>query len=85
MRMINFKINDHPANDFHHCNKILKNKDYIKLLNCMFAKNVLARNCLSNFQGTFKLANNLHQDHTRHAANNSVILKQPQTQFYGIY
>ena len=54
----------------------------------MFVKNALARNCLSNFQGTLKLANNMHQHHTMHeavAANNSVILKQPQTQFYGIH
>ena len=69
----------------HSCNKILKITDYVKLLNCIFVKNVLARDCLSNFQGTFKLANFMHQHHTRHAANNSVILKQSQTQFYGIH
>ena len=51
----------------------------------MFVRNVLARDCLRNFQGTFKLANNIHRHRTRHAANNSVILKESQTQFYGIY
>ena len=85
MRIINFKTNDHPVDAFYHCNKIPKVTDYIKLLNRMFVKNVLARNCLSIFQGTFKLANNMHHHHTRHAANNSVILKQLQTQFYGIH
>ena len=85
MRIINFKTNDHPADSLYHFNKILKITDYTKLLNCMFVKNVLARDCLSNFQGTFKLANNMHQHHTRHAANNSVILKQSKTKFYGIH
>ena len=50
----------------------------------MFVKNVLVRDCLSNFRGTFQLANNMHQHRTRHAANNSVILKQSQTRYYGI-
>ena len=75
MRIINFKTNDHPVDAFYDRNKIQKVTDYIKLLNCMFVKNVLARNCLSIFQGTFKLANNVHQHHTRHAVNDSVILK----------
>ena len=79
MRVINFKTNDYPADKVYHCNKILKIRDYIKLLNCMFVKNILARNCLSNFRGTFKLSNNMHQHHTKHAANNSVILKQSKT------
>ena len=46
---INFKPNDHSADALYHSNKILKITDYIKLLNCMFVKNVLARDCLSNF------------------------------------
>ena len=81
-RTFNFKTNDHPPDVFYHCIKILKVlKNYIKLLNCMFVKNVLPRNCSSNFRGTFKLAINMHQHHSRHAANNFVILKQSQTQF----
>ena len=59
MRIINFKLNYHPADELYHCNKILKITDYIKLSNCMFVKNVLVRNCLSNSQRTFKLANNM--------------------------
>ena len=85
MRIINFKPNDHPTNALYHSNKILKITDYIKLLNCMFIKNVLARDCLSNFRETFRLANNMHQHHTKHAAKNYVTLKQSKTQFYGIY
>ena len=68
MRIINFKTRDHPADALYHCNKILKITDYIELLNCMFVKN-----CLNNFQVTFELANNMHQHHTRHSANNSVM------------
>ena len=79
MRIINFKPNNHPADALYHSNKILKITDYIKLLNCMFAKNVLARHCLSNFQGTLRLAKNMHQHSTRHATNNFVILKQSLT------
>ena len=38
MRTINFKVNDHPADELYHFNEILKITDYIKLLNCMFVK-----------------------------------------------
>ena len=87
MRTINFKTNDHPADELYHCNKILHIRitDYIKLSNWIFVENVLAKDCLSNFKGTFKLANNMHQYYTKHAANDSMILKQSQTQFYGIH
>ena len=54
MRLINFEPNDHPADALYHSNKILKVTDYIKLLSCLFVKNILARHCLSNFQGTFR-------------------------------
>ena len=64
---------------------LLKITDHIKLLNCIFVKNVLPRHCLSNLQGDSRLANNIRQHSTRHVANNSVILKQSQTQFYGIH
>ena len=75
MRTINFKPNDPPADVLHHSNRILKTTSYIKLLNFRFAKNVLARRCLGNFQGTTRLANSIHQHSTRHAANNSVKLR----------
>ena len=45
MRIINFKPYDHPADAHYHSTKTLKITDYIKLLNCMFVKNVLARDC----------------------------------------
>ena len=84
LRIINFKPFDHPADPLYHSNKILKITDYIKLLNCMFVKDVLSGNCLSNFEGTFKLATNIHQHRTRHSTNNAVTLKHSQTQIYGI-
>ena len=43
MRRINFKPYDKPADALFHSNKILKITDYIKLFNCIFVKNVLAR------------------------------------------
>ena len=49
MRTVSFKPNDHPTDAIYHSNKILKIKDYIKLLKRMFAKNVLTRDCLNNF------------------------------------
>ena len=50
MRVTNFKANDHSADELYHSNKILKITDYTKLLNCMFVKNVLSRDCVSKFQ-----------------------------------
>jgi len=50
----------------------------------MFVKDVLSGNCLSNFEGTFKLATNIHQHRTRHSTNNAVTRKHSQTQIYGI-
>ena len=85
VRIINFKPNDQPAGALYHSNKILKITNYIKLFNYIFIQIVLARHCLINFRGTVRLANNMHQHSTRHVANNSVILKQSQTQFYGIF
>ena len=46
MRIISFKPNYDPADAFYHSNKFLNITDYIKLLNCIFVKNVLARHCL---------------------------------------
>ena len=73
MKIIKFETNDHPADALYDCNKILKITDYIKLLNCIFVKNI------------HQIANNMHQHCTRHATNNSVKLEQSQTQFYGIH
>ena len=69
----------------YHFNKFLKNTNYINFHNFVFVKNVLARHCLGSFQRTFRLANNIHHHSIKHAANNSVILKQSLTQFYGIH
>ena len=45
IRIFNFITSDHPADTLYNCNKVLKITDYIKLLNCIFIKNVIARNC----------------------------------------
>lgn len=80
-KISNFKHNDHSTDALYHSNKILKITDYIGLLNFMFAKNALARGCLSNFRGAFRLANNTHHLCTRHAAKVSVILKNHKNRF----
>ena len=85
LRIINFKPYDHPADSLYHHNKILKITDYIKLLNCMLVKEILAGHSLSNFQGIFQLAANTHHHNTRHADKNTVALKQRQTHTYGTY
>ena len=56
MRIVNRKPDDRTADArLYHSNKIQKITDYIKLLNCTFVKNILARDCLSNFRVAFRL------------------------------
>ena len=52
---------------------------------CYFHQIKVSWDCLRNFRGTFKLANDMHPHHIRYAANNSVIIKQSKTQFYVIH
>ena len=48
LRIINFKPINHPMLELYK-NKILKLQDYIKLLNCMFVKDLLAGNHIPVF------------------------------------
>ena len=50
LRIINFKPINHPVLELYKNNKILKLQDYIKLLNCMFVKDVLAGNHIPVFE-----------------------------------
>ena len=40
MRIINFKNNEYNVNELYKTNKILKIADYIKLLNCLFVRDI---------------------------------------------
>ena len=63
---------------------ILKVSDYIKLLNSLFVRDVLLNSSIPPFQNFFTKSENLHQHNTRHAQQNSVILSQRNSVFYGI-
>ena len=64
--------------------QILKTSDYIKILNCFFARDVLTKSTIPSLQNYFNKSENLHHHNTRHANQNSVILTQRSTDFYGI-
>ena len=53
LKIINFKPINHPVLELYKNNKILKLQDYIKLLNCMFVKDVLAENYIPAFENVF--------------------------------
>ena len=54
------------------------------MLNGLFVRDVLTRSTIPPFQNYFNKSENLHQHNTRHAKQNSVILTQRSTDFYGI-
>ena len=85
LRVINFKGNSHDARDLYKNYQILKTSDYIKKLNCFFfARDVLTKSTIPSLQNYFNKSENLHHHNTRHAKQNSVILTQRSTDFYGI-
>ena len=56
----------------------------IKMLNCLFVRDVLTKVVIPPFQNYFNKSENLHQHNTRHTKQNSVILIQRSNAFYGI-
>lgn len=56
MRVIKFKLDDHPADDLYDSNKIVKITEYIKLLNCMFVKSILAKRLLNKLLRVFQIS-----------------------------
>ena len=84
LRVIHFKANNHDARDLYKNDEILKISDYIKMLNCLFVRDVLAKSTIPPFQNYFNKSENLHHHNTRQAKQNSVILTQRSTDFYGI-
>ena len=58
--------------------------DYIKLLNCLFVRDLIAQSTIPAFQEFFIQMRDTHQHNTRHATQNTVTLNQYKTAFYGI-
>ena len=82
MRIINFKPINHPVLELYKNNKILKLQDYIKLLNCMFVKDVLAGNHIPVFEYVFMKTSETHRHRTRYSLRNTVVLPQYKTENY---
>ena len=72
IRIINFKQYDHSVDELYHTNGILKIKEYIDLLNCLFVKTVTSNESLPVFSKYFERSYNLHNHTTRQATHNSV-------------
>ena len=83
MRIANFKNNEHNVNKLFKTNKILKIADYIKLLKCLFVRDLIAQSTTPPFRELFIQMRNTHQDNTRHATQNKVTINQYKTGFYG--
>ena len=76
LRIKNFKNNECNVNELYKTNKILKIANYIKLLNCLFVRDVIARSTIPPFQEFFIQMRDKHQHNTRHATQNIVNLNQ---------
>ena len=84
-RIINFKNNEYSVNELYKTNTILKIADYIKLLNGLFVRDVIAQPTISPFQEFFIQMRDTHQHNIRHATQNTVTLNQYKTAFYGTH
>lgn len=84
LRIINFKPDNYEVAELYKKDKILKITDYVKLLNYLFVRDVLVESSIPSFQNFFTKSEDLHNHNTRHARQNSVLLRQQNTDFYGI-
>ena len=75
LRIINFKNNEYNVSELYKTNKILRIADYIKLLNCLFVRDVIAQSTIPPFQDFFIQMRDTHQHNTR----------QYKTAFYGTH
>ena len=83
IRIINFKHYDHSVDELYHTNGILKIKEYIDLLKCLFVKCVISNESLPLLSKCFEWSYNLHNHATRQATHNSVKIYHMNTQSYG--
>ena len=56
--MINFRANNYNVGELYKNDKILRISDYIKLLNCLFVRDVLANLLILPFQNLFVKSEN---------------------------
>ena len=82
LKIINFKNDEYNINDLYKTNKILKIADYIKLLNCLFVRDVITQSTIPPFQYFFIQIRDTHQHNTRHATQNTITLNPYKTAFY---
>ena len=83
IRIINFKQYDHSVDELYNTSGVLKIKDYIDLLNCLFVKTVISNESLPVFSKYFKRSYNLNNHTTRQATYNSDKICHMNTQSYG--
>ena len=83
LQAINFKSNDHAVRGFNKNDQIIKISDYIKMVNCLFARDQQTNSAIPPFQNYFNKSENLFQHNTRHAKQNFVIVTQQSSDFYG--
>ena len=74
--VINFKANNHDVRDLYKNYQILQISDYIKMLNCLFVRDVLTKSTILPFQNYFHKSESLYHHNTRHTKQNSVIITQ---------
>ena len=65
MRIIKLKNNEYNVSKLHKTNKILKVADYIKLLNCLFVRDVIAKSTIPPFQEFFIQMRDTRQHNTQ--------------------
>ena len=82
--IINFRANNYDVGELYKNDKIIRISDYIKLLSCLSARDVLTNLSITPFQNYFIKSENLHQYNTRHVKQNSPILTQQNTDLYGM-
>ena len=83
IRIINFKQHNYSIDELYNTNGILKTKDYIDLLNCLFVKTVLSNESLPVFSEYFEQSYNLHNHTTRQTTHNTVKIYHMNIQSYG--
>ena len=81
IRIINFKSKNYPAGNLYQSNKILKLRDYVRLINSMYAKSVLEGSHLRIFTDVFKKVNEIH-NYARISLQKSVKTTQSKTKNY---
>ena len=82
IRIIKFKLFNYSVCELCKSSEILILPDYIKLLNCIFVKEILNETHNPMFNDSFKKDNETHSHATRQTTRNSIPLPQPSTKYY---